>query len=128
MTYMRSWKSLRLTSYTWLGLNPQIGRPLSRIVVPLVHFIFYFTGNRELYERIRAEYWHLYNECYASYMNGIENAWVLQDHVSRDIFIMNYQVTGWTVWTPFALLGLFSNQSLMSLHILTLWLKNFQDV
>jgi hypothetical protein len=35
MTYMRSWKSLRLTSHTWLGLNPQIGRPLSRIVVPL---------------------------------------------------------------------------------------------
>jgi hypothetical protein len=34
MTYMRSWKSLRLTSHTWLGLNPQIGRPLSRIVVP----------------------------------------------------------------------------------------------
>jgi hypothetical protein len=40
MTYMRSWKSLRLTSHTWLGLNPQIGRPLSRIVVPLVYFIF----------------------------------------------------------------------------------------
>jgi hypothetical protein len=39
MTYMRSWKSLRLTSHTWLGLNPQIGRPLSRIVVPLVYFI-----------------------------------------------------------------------------------------
>jgi hypothetical protein len=38
MTYMRSWKSLRLTSHTWLGLNPQIGRPLSRIVVPLVYF------------------------------------------------------------------------------------------
>jgi hypothetical protein len=36
MTYMRSWKSLRLTSHTWLSLNPQIGRPLSRIVVPLV--------------------------------------------------------------------------------------------
>jgi hypothetical protein len=32
MTYMRSWKSHRLTSNTWLGLNPQIGRPLSRIV------------------------------------------------------------------------------------------------
>jgi hypothetical protein len=28
MTYMRSWKSHRLTSHTWLGLNPQIGRPL----------------------------------------------------------------------------------------------------
>jgi hypothetical protein len=32
MTYMRSWKSHRFTSHTWLGLNPQIGRPLSRIV------------------------------------------------------------------------------------------------
>jgi hypothetical protein len=37
MTYMRSWKSHRLTSHTWLGLNPQIGRPLSKIVVPLVY-------------------------------------------------------------------------------------------
>jgi hypothetical protein len=32
MTFMRSWKSHRLTSHTWLGLNPQIGRPFSRIV------------------------------------------------------------------------------------------------
>jgi hypothetical protein len=32
MNYMRSWISHRLTSNTWLGLNPQIGRPLSRIV------------------------------------------------------------------------------------------------
>jgi hypothetical protein len=32
MTYMQSWKSHRLTSHTWLGLNPQIGRPLSRII------------------------------------------------------------------------------------------------
>jgi hypothetical protein len=32
MTYMRSWKSHRLTSHAWLGLNPQIGRPLLRIV------------------------------------------------------------------------------------------------
>jgi hypothetical protein len=37
MTYMRSCKSHRLTSHTWLGLNPQIVRPLSRIVVPLVY-------------------------------------------------------------------------------------------
>jgi hypothetical protein len=36
MTYMRSWKSHRLTSHTWLGLNPQIGRPLSRIVGGIV--------------------------------------------------------------------------------------------
>jgi hypothetical protein len=42
MTYMRSWKSHRLTSHTRLGLNPQIGRPLSRIVVPLVYFFIKF--------------------------------------------------------------------------------------
>jgi ribosomal protein L30/L7E len=44
MTYMWSWKSLRLTSHTWLGLNPQIGRPLSRIVVPLVYFFLSFRA------------------------------------------------------------------------------------
>jgi hypothetical protein len=38
MTYMRSWKSRRLTSHTWLGLNLKIDRPLLRIVVPLVYF------------------------------------------------------------------------------------------
>jgi hypothetical protein len=43
MTYMRSWKNLRLTSHTWLGLNPQIGRPLSRIVVPLVYLFFFIS-------------------------------------------------------------------------------------
>jgi hypothetical protein len=32
MTNMRSWKSHRLTSHIGLGLNPQIERPLSRIV------------------------------------------------------------------------------------------------
>jgi hypothetical protein len=42
---MRSWKSLRLTSHTWLGLNPQIGRPLSRIVVPLVYFLLFSFCN-----------------------------------------------------------------------------------
>jgi hypothetical protein len=42
MTYMRSWKSLRLNSHTWLGLNPQIGRPLSRIVVPLLVYLFLY--------------------------------------------------------------------------------------
>jgi hypothetical protein len=41
MTYMRSWKSHRLTSHTWSGLNLQIGRPLSRIVVPLVYFFLH---------------------------------------------------------------------------------------
>jgi hypothetical protein len=44
MTYMRSWKSHRRTSHTWLGLNPQIGRPLSRIVVPLVYFFFFYNS------------------------------------------------------------------------------------
>jgi hypothetical protein len=33
--------------YTWLGLNPQIGRPLSRIVVPLVYF-FIFRGAKKI--------------------------------------------------------------------------------
>jgi hypothetical protein len=46
MTYMRSWKSLRLTLQTWLGLNPQIGRPLSRIVVPLVFFYIVYGCDR----------------------------------------------------------------------------------
>jgi hypothetical protein len=36
---MRSWKSHRLTSHTWLGINPQIGRPLSRIVGAIGLFI-----------------------------------------------------------------------------------------
>jgi hypothetical protein len=40
MTYMRSWKSHRLTSHTWLCLNPQIGRPLSRIVGAIALFFF----------------------------------------------------------------------------------------
>jgi hypothetical protein len=31
------------------------------------------TRNRELCERIRAEQRHLYNECYSSYRDGIEN-------------------------------------------------------
>jgi hypothetical protein len=38
MTYMQSWKSHRLTSHTWLGLNPQIGRPLSSIVGTIIFF------------------------------------------------------------------------------------------
>jgi hypothetical protein len=40
MTYMRSWKSHRLPSHTWLGLNPQIGRPLSRIVGAIGLFFY----------------------------------------------------------------------------------------
>jgi hypothetical protein len=43
MTYMRSWKSHRLTSHTWLGLNPQIGRPLSRIVGAIGLFYEYLA-------------------------------------------------------------------------------------
>jgi hypothetical protein len=31
------------------------------------------TGNCKLYERLRAEHKHLYNERFASYMDGIEN-------------------------------------------------------
>jgi hypothetical protein len=48
MTYMRSWKSHRLTSHTWLGLNPQIGRPLSRIVGPIGLLFFLFLCQRYL--------------------------------------------------------------------------------
>jgi hypothetical protein len=47
-------------------------------------------------------------------------ALVLQDLVSREIINMNDRVTGWIVWTPFVILGLFSIQSLISLHTLTL--------
>jgi hypothetical protein len=54
MTYIRSWKSLRLTSHTWLGLNPQIGRPLSRIVVPLVYFFLYLA---ECQQKIHAKFY-----------------------------------------------------------------------
>jgi hypothetical protein len=54
MIYMRSWKSLRLTSHTWLGLNPQIGRPLSRIVVPLVYF--YYEQKKYSHENILSLY------------------------------------------------------------------------
>jgi hypothetical protein len=39
---MRSWKSHQLTSHTWLGLNPLIGRPLSRIVGAIG--LFFFTN------------------------------------------------------------------------------------
>jgi hypothetical protein len=42
MTYMRSWKNHRLTSHT-LGLNPQIGRPLSRIVGAIDLFYFFIV-------------------------------------------------------------------------------------
>jgi hypothetical protein len=41
MTYMQSLKSHRLTSHKWLGLNPQIGRPLSRIVGAIGLFCFF---------------------------------------------------------------------------------------
>jgi hypothetical protein len=44
MTYMRSWKSHRLTSHTWLGLNPQFERPLSRIFGAIGLFFLYGNG------------------------------------------------------------------------------------
>jgi hypothetical protein len=50
MTYMRSWKSHRITSHTWLGLNPQIGRPLSRIVVPLVYL--FMRGVKKISKKV----------------------------------------------------------------------------
>jgi hypothetical protein len=34
-------------------------------------------------------------------------------------FLYEFSVTGWTVWTPFVILGWFSTQSLMSLDTLT---------
>jgi hypothetical protein len=54
MTYMRSWKSYRLISHTWLGLNPQIGRPLSRIVgaIGLFFFLRFFDGSTPNQEKI----------------------------------------------------------------------------
>jgi hypothetical protein len=60
MTYMWSWKSHRLTSHTWLGLNPLIGRPLSRIVVPLVYFIYVvFIQETSSIHEVRLEYYNL---------------------------------------------------------------------
>jgi hypothetical protein len=50
MTYMQSWKSYRLTSHTWLGLNPQIGRPLSKIFVPLVYFFLHSALGQVLFK------------------------------------------------------------------------------
>jgi hypothetical protein len=43
MTYMWSWKSHRVISHTWLGLNPQIGRPLSRIFGAIGLFFYFLT-------------------------------------------------------------------------------------
>jgi hypothetical protein len=54
MTYMRSWKSHRFTLHTWLGLNPQIGRPLSRIVGAIglfclcLYFLVYYLNRKIL--------------------------------------------------------------------------------
>jgi hypothetical protein len=53
---------------------------------------------------------------------GSVRACVLEDLDSRDIFNMNYKVKGWTMWTPFVILGLFSTQSIISFPTLTLWL------
>jgi hypothetical protein len=39
---MRSWKSHRLTNIHGLGLNPQIGRPLSSIIVPMFKILNFF--------------------------------------------------------------------------------------
>jgi hypothetical protein len=40
MTYMSSWKSHRLTSHTWLGLNPQLGNLSQGLSVPLFYFFY----------------------------------------------------------------------------------------
>jgi hypothetical protein len=53
MTYMRSWKSHRLTSYTRLSLNPQnfIGRPLSRIVGAIGFFFVTWSEDPKIYHK-----------------------------------------------------------------------------
>jgi hypothetical protein len=35
---MNNKTGIEVAIHTWLGRNPQFGRPLSRIVVPLVYF------------------------------------------------------------------------------------------
>jgi hypothetical protein len=62
MTYMRSWKSHRLTSHTWLGLNPQIGRFLSRIV-GAIGFFGIFTAELTAYLLVcdTVTYWGAYS-------------------------------------------------------------------
>jgi hypothetical protein len=57
MTYMRSWKSHRLTSHTWLVLNPQIGRLLSRIVGAIG--LFFFIGSHDQYYVVVFAFWQL---------------------------------------------------------------------
>jgi hypothetical protein len=52
MTYMRSCKSHRLTSHTWLGLNPQIGRPLSRIVGAIGLFFFLLVNQQSQFDDV----------------------------------------------------------------------------
>jgi hypothetical protein len=55
MTYIQSWKSHRLTHIHGWALIPQIGRPLSRIVighVPLVYLnISVILGKNEIHKR-----------------------------------------------------------------------------
>jgi hypothetical protein len=55
MTYMRSWKSHRLTSHIWLwlGLNPQVGRPLSRIVGTIGLFFLCQMALTRIFSTIR---------------------------------------------------------------------------
>jgi hypothetical protein len=62
MTCIRSWKSHRLTSHTWLGLNPQIRTPLSTLkdfwchwflVVILCNLAEYSSHETEIYETVK---------------------------------------------------------------------------
>jgi hypothetical protein len=67
MTYMRSWKSHRLTSHTWLGLNPHIGRPLSRIVGAIGLFFFMKVDkNFQKYDKKKI--------CPTNFQNKIKNS------------------------------------------------------
>jgi hypothetical protein len=40
-------------SHTWLGINPQTGRPLSRMVVPLIYwFIFHYVYSTFMQKKV----------------------------------------------------------------------------
>jgi hypothetical protein len=54
---MRSWKSHRLTSHTWLGLNPKIGRPLSRTVGAIGLFLFIISISTVVVTVVKAPFW-----------------------------------------------------------------------
>jgi hypothetical protein len=76
MTYMRSWKSHRLTSHTWFGLYQQIGRPLSRIVGATGFFFI------DLVEFCCSIIWTQWCGDKAT-NHGVEGCWFVLDAVVR---------------------------------------------